>query len=221
MNRPLLKFCGNRSFEDVQLSFNSTAAYLGFIFYRKSPRYVESRAVSDWLRNIDGYRRKKWVGVFVNPSLKEIADVLSRVHLDIIQLHGNEHPEWITDLKRHYPVQIWKAIHHEERALNKMQHYEGCVEGFVIDCKAKGLWGGTGQSFDWSAIPGYKNEAARQRTLCFIAGGVSPKNIDQLLSYQPMGIDIASGIEHEGRKSKQLILDIERKVETYYEYLSR
>ncbi|MGV3488089.1 MAG: phosphoribosylanthranilate isomerase [Tuberibacillus sp.] len=211
MNRPLLKYCGQQSLEDLQLSAMSSADYLGFIFYDKSPRYVEPGNAGKWVRET-GTKGKQLVGVFVNPTMEEINDVLQKVDLDVIQLHGSEKPDYALKVKKVFGKKVWKAIHHDSLAIHKMEAFSGKADGYVVDVKVKHLWGGTGQSFDWKAVPQYTDEAFRQDVPCFIAGGVSPQNIEQLLSYRPIGIDMASGIEHNGKKSKDKILEIERKV---------
>ncbi|MED5075681.1 N-(5'-phosphoribosyl)anthranilate isomerase, partial [Anoxybacillus geothermalis] len=69
-----------------------------------------------------------------------------------------------------------------------------------------------GVAFDWEAVPRYLEEAARQGVPCFIAGGVTPDNIERLLLYRPDGIDISSGIETDGRKDPTKMKQIEEKI---------
>lgn len=206
---PLLKYCGNYSFEDVQITANSRAGYLGFIF-AESKRSVTVHQVKQWLEQIQ--IPQKIVGVFVNADLEEIEYVSSRIRLDIIQCHGEETPDYILNLKAALSPQIWKVVHHSQNGLEKMKQYDGLVDGYVIDSKISGQRGGTGQTFDWSSIPSYQQEALRQQVPIFIAGGINPQTVKELLLYQPVGIDLSSGIEKNGRKSIEIKNQLEERV---------
>jgi phosphoribosylanthranilate isomerase len=95
-----------------------------------------------------------------------------------------------------------------------MRQYAGVADGYVVDSRVSGAWGGTGVAFDWSNVPFYLEEAARQAVPCFIAGGITPENVERLLAYRPYGIDISSGIEENGEKSVEKMKEIEKKVAT-------
>jgi phosphoribosylanthranilate isomerase len=96
-----------------------------------------------------------------------------------------------------------------------MNFYKDVVDGFVIDSRIKGQFGGTGVSFDWSAVPRYIKFSVDQDKLCFIAGGVNESNIEKLLTFQPQGIDLSSGIEVDEKKCKGKIQQIEERVLQY------
>ncbi|SFF95614.1 phosphoribosylanthranilate isomerase [Sporolactobacillus nakayamae] len=210
--RPLLKFCGNHSFEDLQLTVNSRADFIGFIFTKKSRRTVSAKEVSCWLKQLGPISEKKLVGVFANDSLRFIETVHEMVPFDLVQLHGNESPKQLKEIKESLGVPVWKALHHDNKTLSQMNQYDGLADGFVIDTKVSGHFGGTGISFDWTNISDYTHEAERQNVPCFIAGGVTPGNISRLLSLHPIGIDIASGIERALHKDRECIQKIEEKV---------
>jgi phosphoribosylanthranilate isomerase len=220
MPRPFLKYCGIHSFSDYTVCLESASDFLGFVFYQKSPRHIKPEAIADWVRRA-GQRKKPLVGVFVNPTFDELRVVLQTAPLDIIQLHGEETPTFVTEVQKTFHKRVWKAIHHTPGACGLMAQYEHTVDGFVIDCKVKDAWGGTGVRFDWTYVPDYTEEARRQGVPCFIAGGITPDNIEKLLAFDPMAIDLASGIECEGKKSRRLIQDLERKVGANDETLSR
>jgi phosphoribosylanthranilate isomerase len=208
----LIKYCGNRSLRDVQLTAASNAHYIGFVF-AESKRNVHPEHVADWLRYVD-IGTKQIVGVFVHASAADIARVAAHIPLSIIQCHGAETVDDVRALKEAFQLPVWKAIHHREGALAYMRVFAGVADGFVIDSGQKGAWGGTGKSFDWRFVPLYMEEAKRQGVPCFIAGGISPHNIADLLRYQPIGIDISSGIEENEQKSEEKIKMIEQKVRT-------
>ncbi len=206
----LIKFCGNKSLQDLMITAESKADYIGVIF-AESKRKINTIDLKEWLRivNLQG---KKLVGVFVNAELSEIMDAVSEVPLSIIQCHGTESVETVQHIKEHTKLPVWKVIHHSEDAITIMQEYKGTADGYVIDSKVKGMWGGSGESFDWSFIPKYVEEARHQQVPCLIAGGINPQNLEALLKYNLDGIDLSSGIEVDNIKNKELITIIEERV---------
>ncbi|ANB61224.1 phosphoribosylanthranilate isomerase [Anoxybacteroides amylolyticum] len=206
----LLKYCGHRSLSDLQKGAKSQADYLGFIF-AESKRKVDAQQVKTWLETVP-LGGKKLVGVFVNEPLERMCDVARIVPLSVIQCHGDESVEQVAKMKEATGISVWKTIHHEEGALERMRQYARFADGYVIDSRVRGAYGGTGVSFDWESVPFYLEEASRQGVLCFIAGGITPENVEQLLVYQPHGIDISSGIEEHGEKSVMKMNEMEKKV---------
>jgi phosphoribosylanthranilate isomerase len=209
----LLKYCGNRSLEDVIVSARSAANYVGFIF-AKSKRQVQADEVKQWLKAVR-LKDKKLVGVFVNAPISQIEAIIKEVPLSIIQCHGTETETQIYAIKERTRVPVWKVIHHSNSAVQKMKAFSGIADGYVIDTKVEGAWGGTGISFNWSYVPAYVEEAEKQGVKCFIAGGVRSENIEELLRFKPHGIDISSGIEENERKSSKKIERLEQKVREY------
>jgi phosphoribosylanthranilate isomerase len=209
----LLKYCGNRSLEDVKVSARSAANYVGFIF-AKSKRQVRADEVKQWLKAVR-LNDKKLVGVFVNAPISQIESVIKEVPLSIIQCHGTETETQIYAIKERLQLPVWKVIHHSKSAVQKMKDFSGLADGYVIDTKVEGAWGGTGISFNWSYVPAYLEEAEKQGVKCFIAGGVRSENIEELLRFKPHGIDISSGIEENERKSSEKIERLEEKVRGY------
>ncbi len=214
MKSTLLKLCGNHSLQDLRLSVNSGAPYIGIVF-AESKRKVDPALCGEWLKQIEKDKEQKYVGVFVNPTLQEISYVLSHVPLDIIQFHGNESPAEIIEIKLSTGLTVWKAIHHNQNGITKMKSFNRVVDGYVIDSKVKGAWGGTGASFDWESIPAYNKEAERQGVQCLIAGGITPQNVKEILTYSPQGIDISSGIETNGSKDGNKIQLIKERLKNY------
>lgn len=212
MTNTLLKYCGNHSIDDLSLTMTSQATHIGLIFTTESKRHVSISEAEKWFEAIGTETDKQIVGVFVNNTIELIEEAVRRLPIDIIQCHGDETPEDCLVLKKKLKKPIWKVIHHQDHAVEHMKTYKGIASGFVIDTKTTKAWGGSGQSFNWSAIPDYLAEAKRQGVPCFIAGGVNENNIEKLLSYSPSGIDIASGIETSFQKDRARINLIEGKV---------
>jgi len=209
-----IKYCGNKTLQDYQITSRSGADYLGFVF-AKSKRQVQVEEVSSWIAQ-EKSPSKKLVGVFVNQSIDEILYAVDTLKLDVVQLHGDESQEYIQSLGSKVDAVIWKAIHHEnDESLKNLEVYQELVEGFVIDKKVGNAYGGTGESFDWSIIPRYISKARSMKTRCFIAGGIKEENLAELLSYYPDGIDISSGIETDFIKDGEKIQAVERRVNEY------
>ncbi|MGG1573831.1 phosphoribosylanthranilate isomerase [Fictibacillus sp. NRS-1165] len=204
---PFIKYCGCRSKEDLLLVKESLADFAGFIF-ASSKRRVDPEDAGRWIREIQPVNLQL-TGVFVNPTIEEVQDALEKAPLNIIQCHGDETPGFLQELKRVTGKTIWKAIRHEASGWNSMKEFEGFADAYVIDARVEGVYGGTGTAFDWEAVPMYLEEAARQGVACFIAGGIQAENIMKLLNYRPHGIDISSGIEEDGKKSRMKIKDLE------------
>ncbi|PBB04960.1 MULTISPECIES: phosphoribosylanthranilate isomerase [Salimicrobium] len=207
---PLIKLCGNQREADVEKGAFSPATHLGFIFVKSAGRYVLPEKAGSWIKRIRP--AQKLVGVFVNPTVDEIDEVLRFVPLDVIQLHGNETVSELLKIKETFPMPVWKAIPHQKDGLATMKLFSGVAEGFVVDSKVKGAHGGTGVSFDWEAIPAYQQEANSQNVPCLMAGGITPENIKELMTYSPEGVDISSGIETDGRKDFHKIQVITKEV---------
>ncbi|WP_028784933.1 phosphoribosylanthranilate isomerase [Thalassobacillus devorans] len=213
MRSPLVKLCGNRSKQDLAYSAYSQATHLGFIFVPGTKRYVRPERVGRWVNEVNP--DQKLVGVFVEPTIEELEIVLHYVPLDIIQLHGNETVSEVLQIKEHFSLPVWKVIHHADFGVDYMHLFKGAVDGFVVDSKVKGAYGGTGVRFDWEAIPAYRKEAEHQGVPCLIAGGITAENAGEVLSYYPGGIDLSSGTETENKKDQNKIQALMREVENY------
>ncbi|WP_227936196.1 phosphoribosylanthranilate isomerase [Alkalihalobacillus deserti] len=208
--QPLLKLCGNHSADDTVLALMSTTDYVGFVF-AESKRQVTREQLKMWLINQEK-KEKNFVALFVNETPEFIKAAIADLPIDIIQCHGNETVKQIAEIKKVTSLPVWKAIHHNNEALQEMKTYQGLVDGYIVDCKVGNQWGGTGVSFDWAYIPAYLNEGRKQEVPVFIAGGIRPDNIDRVLSYQPDGIDVSSGIEENGKKCNKLIRQLEERM---------
>lgn len=209
-----IKYCGNQSLEDVKTVNKSKAHYIGFVF-SPSKRQVKPENVKQWLSQTKPLVNKKIVGVFVNESFDFIQNTIHTASLDVIQLHGNESPAFAQRVKEIGNIDVWKVIHHNENALYVMDQYRNSIDAFLIDNKSKKAWGGTGINFDWSFVPHYLKKAQSLEKACLIAGGINPMNIQDLIKYQPDGIDLASGIETNLKKDKQKINALESQIKTY------
>ncbi|RSL33456.1 phosphoribosylanthranilate isomerase [Salibacterium salarium] len=210
MSLPFLKLCGLHSQEDVKVASYSSADFVGFVM-AESKRQVKPEEAESWLRKhpLDG---KKTVTLFVNAPLSDIQTAVNQLSPDIIQCHGTESIEDILKIKQATGKLVWKAIPHDDRSLDKMKAYADVVDGFVIDAKVKDAWGGTGRSFDWSHVPKYVSFGEDKQLPVLIAGGIAPENVDHLMPHGPWGIDLSSGIEKDGKKDIDRLMELEKRL---------
>ena len=169
--------------------------WMGMIFWPKSSRYVSDLAVADAIP--DGITR---VGVFVNQSKAEIADIAHRCSLDVIQLHGSESAEYIRQLRPmlHEDCKVMKAISVENAEdIKKATDYESDASSpiadlLLFDTKCKTV-GGSGKQFDWSVLDGYNGNLP-----FLLSGGIGPDDAERLAYFhhpKMIGIDLNSRFE--------------------------
>ncbi len=188
-----LKICGIRSMEEILELAELDIDYFGCIF-AKSPRQVSVDLAKKITETAHKYN-KKTVGVFVNSSADEIREMRNAAKLDVIQLHGDETPDFWKKLGGI----IWKVF----RVFDKIPDilpYKEYIEYPLFDTKGK-EHGGNGIVFDWDILE-------KLNYPYILAGGLSEKNIKDALKYNPAVLDVNSRVEINNRKDKKLILDI-------------
>ena len=150
--------------------------YIGFIFWPKSSRYVSE--VPKYLP-----KKCKRVGVFVDASIGDVMTIAEQYQLDLIQLHGQESPSYITQLRPHLSllnskISIIKALNIATTDdLEATKRYEGYVDYFLFDTKGK-MVGGNGEKFDWSVLDSYREE-----TPFLLSGGIEPDDAERVKSF--------------------------------------
>lgn len=182
-----IKVCGMRETENIKALLELPVDYVGFIFYDKSPRYVTEPVNAPF----EGKAVKK-VGVFVNATEEDIRDRIVRHRLEVVQLHGNETPEFCSAIGQ-LGVEAWKAFGVDDQFdFSALADYENSVERFIFDTKTI-LHGGSGQTFDWRVLKRYEG-----KTPYLISGGLSLENILTALNLDDprlFGLDLNSKFE--------------------------
>lgn len=198
-----IKVCGMREPENIRALNALDVDMMGLIFYPKSPRYVRSIPVSAGIvpdRAASLLRpRAKLVGVFVNEMPQTVVTHAYNYRLDYIQLHGNETPTYIDNLKRTLipdilpDVKIIKAISiREADDVKRWRQYEGHIDLLLFDTKCKTV-GGSGEQFDWSVLSTYDGDIP-----FLLSGGIGPQDAENIKQFRhPMfaGIDLNSKFE--------------------------
>ena len=167
---------------------------IGLIHYDRSPRACEPAEAAAIAA---AFRRKcEVVGVFVNPELDEVAKAVEAANLTMVQLNGAEGPQLCAEVARRTGVKVIKAIHVASAAeVHGAEAYR--TDFHLFDKRGKGLWGGTGESFDWGLLSEHRSEVP-----AILAGGLRPDNVAAAIEIaHPHAVDVASGVEAEpGRK---------------------
>lgn len=166
--------------------------YIGLIFYKKSKRYVPDSYAKAIVNAIPPEIQK--VGVFVNELTSEVIRKINLFKLDIIQLHGDEPPQYCLDLKG-IGLTVIKAFGVDSTFnFDTLAKYEKVCDYFLFDSKST-AYGGTGNKFDWSYIKGHKFAKP-----IFLSGGIGPDDAEELLDDKNVwiySIDINSKFETE------------------------
>jgi phosphoribosylanthranilate isomerase len=183
-----VKICGITNPEDAAAAVEAGADALGFVFHRKSPRYVEPQVVKSIVTALPPFILT--VGVFVNEELKVVRDLMDSCGLALAQLHGDESAGYCETLSR----PVVKAIGLKDRAsLLALAEYKGRaqVRGFLLDAFAPDTHGGTGRTTDWNVAA----EIANSVTV-ILAGGLTPDSVGTAVAtVKPYAVDVSSGVE--------------------------
>lgn len=191
--RPIVKICGLTDEDAVATAVENGADMIGFVFFEKSPRNVSPDAVIEMLEDLP--EDVQVVGLFVDPTDAEINRVMQRVRLDIVQLHGNETPERVDEIRLEFAVEVIKAIGvASAEDLKAAEAYVEAADYLLFDAKPPAgadRPGGNANSFPWSLMKGWTHSAP-----WLLAGGLTPQNVAQALAESGApGVDVSSGVE--------------------------
>lgn len=181
-----VKVCGLREPSNIRAVDALGVDFVGFIFFPKSPRYV-----GEGFEMPSGLRARK-VGVFVNEDTAVIEEKAREFGLDYVQLHGNEAPRQVCELKS-LGLGVIKAMSiASEENLSACCEFEGAVDYFLFDTICPG-YGGSGAKFDWAVLKAYKGS-----TPFLLSGGIGPDDSLRVLCFDThgfTGIDLNSRFE--------------------------
>ncbi len=201
--RTRVKICGITNPQDAHVAVSQGADAIGLVFYPPSPRAITLDQAREIVHCLPPFVTV--VGLFVNASREEIGEILSQVRIDLLQFHGDETPD---DCSGHGRPHI-KAIRMREGVdlLAEQKRYSN-ASGLLLDTYRKGIPGGTGDRFDWAAIP------AEMAGSIILAGGLTPDNIELAIQQvSPYAVDVSGGVEREkGVKDAEKILAFMRGV---------
>ncbi|MFR9708739.1 phosphoribosylanthranilate isomerase [Paenibacillus sp. MB22_1] len=207
MGEVAVKICGLQSVEVLKSMVNLPVDYVGFVFARSKRQISGSRAAEllPVLQTWSTGAVPQSVGVFVNPTLEELDEVLRQAPLDILQLHGTESPDFCRKVKDAYGVELFKAFSVKTdgsvHAGATLAEYDGVLDGLLLDTYDPKYGGGSGVAFDWAAAEPFRQWAKERGIPFFAAGGLHPGNVRTLIeTLQPDGVDVSSGVETDDVK---------------------
>ncbi len=186
----LVKMCGFSNYEDARSAEKSGAAFVGFMFWPSSKRYVAPETVADIIQHLGRIRK---VGVFVDEDPEVVNRIAEQCQLDYVQLHGHEPIDYAKKID--YP--IIKAFRYGDDFTPEAANEYPC-ELVLIDKGNKAAPGGAGEVFDWrQAAP----EIKKVKRGVIVAGGINSSNVaDVYRILHPFAVDASSGLETDGSK---------------------
>ena len=206
MKKSKIKICGISNLDVLKELINLDINYVGFIFYSKSPRYVDSDFLESF-KDID-FKNTKPVCVYVNPDEEYVYKTSSYFSNPILQFHGDES----NDFCESFGLEYWKAIRVKEKSDVLKTKLYSSASAILFENHKEGIYGGTGESFDWNWL----NDLQEKEQYFILSGGINSENVHNALSTNSWCIDLNSGVEsEEGIKDIALIKNILKIINTY------
>jgi len=211
MSETKVKICGLTRREDAIHAAGAGADFLGVVLVPNTPRFQtpkEARAL------LDGIQLPAVI-VVANLDLPDLMEAAEIVGAGVIQLHGDESPELVTELREAGPWEVWKALRVRGRAdvRDKLARYGEVANGVLLDGWDPDKIGGTGVAFSWEDVAGVR-DAFPPGLLLAVAGGLGPENVhDAVTMLRPQLVDVSSGVEEGlGIKDPSLVEAFIRRV---------
>ncbi len=196
MKKPLIKICGITNRSDAETAVSLGADALGFVFYLKSARYISPDNAQIICESVPGNILK--IAVIVNAEQNYLTMLREKSFLDYYQLHGDETPDMCSKFEGR-AIKAFRVGDSFDSSI--VNDYSECAM-FLFDTKRKGLYGGSGESFNWNALSGVP------RTHPFVlAGGLSADNVAEAIrTVDPYMVDVSTAVESQpGKKDARKI----------------
>ena len=201
-----IKVCGITNIDEALALSKAGVNYMGFIFYPASKRYALHTLSLDQIKSVQLPGVLK-VGVFVNEPIDDVIATATEAGLDMVQLHGDETPNYCKEMANHYPVIKAFRISETDDVAYKIAEYLEEVDYLLFDT-ASSVYGGSGISFDWKKLA----NATGQKPY-FLSGGIGPDDVSKITSFVQsdaagncIAVDINSKFETApGQKNIQLL----------------
>ena len=202
-----VKICGITNIDDAKASVAAGCDAIGYVFYKKSERYISPEKAGSISRALP--KRAIKVGVFVNSTEKTIKGIAKSCNLDILQFHGDESPEFCRKFKGYKVIKAFRVKGKID--LEKILEYK--TFAYLFDTFAKSKAGGTGKNFDWKLIR-HMGEIKRP---IFLSGGLTAENVKKSLEVvKPAWVDVSSSVEiKSGKKDHKKVRGFIKAVKRY------
>ena len=206
MINPKIKICGVSDIDILKQLISFNLDYVGFIFYSKSPRFVDE-AFLEKIQDID-FKDTRPVCVYVNADEDFIYKTSSFFNNPILQFHGDEDQNFCET----FGLDYWKAIRiKDENDIEKISQYNS-ASAVLLENHKDGTYGGTGESFNWELLKDIDDDFQN----FVLSGGINSENVDNALKTNSWCLDLNSGVEsQEGIKDILLIKDILKTIRNY------
>ena len=206
MTSPKIKICGISNIKILKTLISLDIDFIGFIFYSKSPRFVDNKFLQS-IQDID-FKNSRPVCVYVNHDEDYVYETSYYFDNPILQFHGEEENNFCES----FGLDYWKAIRVKNKEdLNSISLYSS-AQAILLENHKEGSYGGTGESFNWTILKDIENDDQN----FVLSGGINSKNVDNALKTNSWCLDLNSGVEsQEGIKNIELVKDILKTIETY------
>lgn len=181
-----VKICGITNLEDARRSVEAGCDALGFVFYRKSPRYISPQNALRIILRLPDHMIK--IGVFVNGRERSIRRIARYCRLDMLQFHGNESPEFCNRFSDSRIIKVFRVRGMmDARDIARYKTF-----AYLFDTYVKGAVGGTGRRFNWHLI----RHIGELKRPIFLSGGLTERNVRKAITHaQPAWVDVSSSVE--------------------------
>ena len=208
-----IKVCGLTKINQIEGLISLKIDFLGFIFYKKSPRFTLNNLTLDDIKSIKSNSK---VGVFVNEEIEKIVEISEKADLNYIQLHGDENEDFIAELREKLDdkIEIIKVIRigiQDKVELQNIIDQQSSFINYLLFDTDSSAFGGTGITFDWQLL----NEIKIPKPY-FLSGGITAENVEniKILNQKPFALDINSKFEMEpGNKDLEKIKKFKKNIE--------
>ncbi|MBU1091183.1 MAG: phosphoribosylanthranilate isomerase [Candidatus Omnitrophica bacterium] len=196
-----VKICGITNSSDAKASIRAGCDALGFVFYRKSARYITPDKANVMIKDLP--KKIKKIGVFVNAKEDYIRRVARLCRLDMLQFHGNESVQFCRKFRNHKVIRAFRV--RDKIELDKISRYR--TYAYMFDTFRKDKFGGTGKKFNWNLL----RSIDTIKKIIFLSGGLTDKNVGNAIKLiHPDWIDVSSSVEirpgkKDHRKLKKFI----------------
>jgi len=206
MNSPKVKICGISNIEILKTLISLDLDFIGFIFYSKSPRYIDTNFLQS-IEDID-FKNSRPVCVYVNADEDYVYETSSYFNNPILQFHGDEENNFCES----FGLDYWKAIRVKDKEDLETISLYNSAQAILLENHKEGSYGGTGESFNWTILKDIENDDQN----FVLSGGINSQNVDNALKTNSWCLDLNSGVEsQEGIKNIELVKDILKTIETY------
>jgi len=192
-----IKICGITNLEDAQSATRAGADALGFVFYKKSPRYISPLKASLISSKIP--KRVLKVGVFVNSDEDLVRRIAKNCRLDLLQFHGSESVQFCRKFKEYRVIKGFRIK--DKISFVKILKYK--TYAYLFDTFDRSKFGGTGKSFSWGLLKDLKKTKAK----IILSGGLNSRNVrGAIKAIRPDWVDVSSSVESRpGKKDPQKV----------------